>query len=347
VFFGVWTLITLLSTTSEAVNRAYADLPADWARMLIASAAYWYGASLCMPVFLWLARRRPLGHGRWWRTLPLYAAVALGLTFLHSVFFLLVRNRVFPAQALTLGATLRKSFFYELVLLSAMVGAAHALEYGRSLREREVKASQLEARLSKAQLEVLRSELQPHFFFNALHSISTLMHRNVEAADEMLTQLADLLRLSLERRSVQEVPLREELALLEHYLKIMRIRFGDRLSISVDADPRLLDVRVPLFILQPLVENALQHGIAKRAGAGGVAIEARPVDASVEIVVRDDGPGLSSPAVREGIGLSNCRLRLEQLYGPAGTLAISNQPGRGTQVTIRLPHRASAPEPAA
>jgi LytS/YehU family sensor histidine kinase len=137
------------------------------------------------------------------------------------------------------------------------------------------------------------------------------MHRNVEAADEMLAQLGDLLRLSLERKNVQEAPLREELAVLAPYLNILRIRFGDRLSICVDVDPALLDVTVPLFILQPLVENAIRHGIDRRAGAGRIDIRACAAEEFLEISVADDGAGLSQNGLREGIGLSNIRLRLE------------------------------------
>ena len=163
------------------------------------------------------------------------------------------------------------------------------------------------------------------------------MHRNVEAADEMLAQLGDLLRLSLERKSVQEAPLREELAVLEPYLNILRIRFGDRLSICVDVDPALLDVTVPLFILQPLVENAIRHGIDRRAGAGRIDIRALAEDDSIEITVSDDGAGLSQNGLREGIGLSNIRLRLEQLYGTRGTIALEGNPESGTQVAVKIP----------
>src|SRR5438876_6001916 len=158
------------------------------------------------------------------------------------------------------------------------------------------------------------------------------MHRNVEAADRMTAQPGDLLRLSLERKSVQEAPLREELRVLEPYLNILRIRFGDRLSIGVDVDPALLDATVPLFLLQPLVENAIRHGIDRRAGAGRIDIRARAEGDSLEIVVADDGAGIPPNGIREGIGLSNIRLRLEQLYGTRGSLALKGDPESGTEV---------------
>jgi LytS/YehU family sensor histidine kinase len=226
-------------------------------------------------------------------------------------------------------------------MLILVLGMVHAVEYQRSMRESQLRVSELKNSLMHARLEVLRNELQPHFLFNALHSISTLMHRNVEAADEMIAQLGDLLRLSLERKSVQEAPLREELAVLAPYLSILRIRFGDRLSIGVDVEPTLLEATVPLFLLQPLVENAIRHGIDRRAGAGRIEIRARSVDDSIEIRVADDGAGLTQNGFREGIGLSNIRLRLEQLYGARGSMSLNGNPDSGTEVAVKIPRQTS------
>jgi two-component sensor histidine kinase len=335
--FGAWTLVVSLYALNNGLARIAADQPPEWIRLLWGSAANWYTVAVFTPVFLWLPRRFPLTGERWLRTVAVYLVALSILVVLRYALYVPVRQLFFPLEGLTFVHLLRKSFLVELVSLAGVLAVAQALEYRRGLRERELRASQLEARLSQAQLEVLRSELQPHFFFNALHSISTLMHENVEAADEMLTQLADLLRLSMEHRSAQEVPLREELEVLEHYLNIMRIRFGDRLSLQVDADPALLEEKVPLFMLQPLVENAIEHGIAKRGGAGRISIEARAEDTRLKLRVSDDGAGLRSASVREGIGLSNTRLRLQQLYGGAAELVIRNGAESGTVVELRLP----------
>jgi two-component system, LytTR family, sensor kinase len=341
---GVWTLVVLLYALNNGLARIAGDQPPDWGRMLWGSATGWYTIAIFTPVFLWLPRRFPFNRERWLRTAAVWFVALSVVAALRGAIFVPVRQLLFPIDGLTVVHLLRKSILLEVVSLAGIVAIAQALEYGRRLREREVRASQLEARLSQAQLDVLRSELQPHFFFNALHSISTLMHRNVEAADEMLTHLADLLRLSIERRSVQEVPLREELEVLEHYLKIMRVRFGDRLALSVAAEPAVLEERVPLFLLQPLVENAIEHGIAQRAGAGRVAIEARAENGELRLRVSDDGAGLRSASLREGIGLSNTRLRLQQLYGSAAQLSIRGAPEGGTVVDLRLPRRGAASE---
>ena len=344
VIVAAWTMVALLSTGFSALNRLYANQPSEWERAL---ALNLLSFELCSPatfVFVWAARRWPLGGGRW-RYAPLYLAAIPVLVAGKYAIYLPIRQLWFPTSPSMIKQHLFESFFYEGFMLAMVVGVVHAIEYQRSLREGQIRASQLESHLSRARLEILRNELQPHFLFNALHSISTLMHRNVEAADEMLAQLGDLLRLSLERKSVQEASLREELSVLEPYLNILRIRFGDRLSIGLDVDPELLETTVPLFILQPLVENAIRHGIERRAGAGRIDIRARAAGGSVEISVADDGAGLSRNGVREGIGLSNIRQRLEQLYGTrGGAITIEGSPESGTKVVIAIARRPGGKE---
>ena len=336
VIVAIWTVVALLSAGFGGLNRIYSDQPPEWGRLLTMNLLAF---ELCIPatlVFVWAVRRWPLGAGRW-RYAPFYLGAIPVLVVLKYAIYLPIRLWWFPTPLAQIKSHLIESFFYEGLMLTLVVGVVHAVEYQRSVREGHLRASQLENHLTRARLEILRNELQPHFLFNALHSISTLMHRNVDAADEMLAQLGDLLRLSLERKSVHEAPLREELSVLEPYLNILRIRFGDRLSIGVDVDPALLDVTVPLFILQPLVENAIRHGIDRRAGAGRIDIRARAAGDSIEISVADDGAGLSRNGFHEGIGLSNIRMRLEQLYATRGTIALNGNPESGTEVVVRIP----------
>jgi LytS/YehU family sensor histidine kinase len=184
-------------------------------------------------------------------------------------------------------------------------------------------------------------QLQPHFLFNTLHSISALMHRDVEAADRMLTRLSDLLRLTLESASTPEVPLSRELDFLDAYLEIQQTRFEERLEVVRDIDPLALDALVPNLLLQPLVENAIRHGVANRTTGGRVEISARRENGRLTLSVRDDGPGLS-PNAGQGVGLSNTRARLEHLYGEAQSLALANDPAGGVRVTVVAPYR-SAP----
>ena len=341
VVIAVWAVVAVISAGFSALNRIYSNQPPEWERALALNLLAFEICSGSTLVLLWGVRRWPLGAGRW-RYAPLYLAAISVLVVIKYAIYIPIRQWWFPSPPMMIKQHLIESFFYEGFMLALVVGVVHAVEYQRSVREGLLRASQLENHLTKARLEILRNELQPHFLFNALHSISTLMHRNVEAADEMLAQLGDLLRLSLERKSVQEAPLREELSVLEPYLNILRIRFGDRLSIGVEVDSALLDVTVPLFILQPLVENAIRHGIDRRAGAGRIDIRARAAGDSIEISVADDGAGLSGNGFREGIGLSNIRLRLEQLYGTRGSIALEGSPESGTEVAVKIPRAGEA-----
>jgi sensor histidine kinase YesM len=183
-------------------------------------------------------------------------------------------------------------------------------------------------------------QLHPHFLFNTLHAVSTLLHRDPDAADEMLSQLSDLLRMTLENFGLQEVSLREELEFIRRYLDIQQTRFQDRLRVTIDVPPETLDARVPNQALQPIVENAIHHGLEGRTGSGTIEIRARGRAAMLQLSVRDDGPGLAATwqvAQQEGIGLSNTRARLKQLYGSLASLDLSNHPLGGTVVTLLIP----------
>jgi signal transduction histidine kinase len=213
-----------------------------------------------------------------------------------------------------------------------------ALDYYRKYRDREY-------RLVQAQLQALKAQLQPHFLFNTLNSISTLMHEDVEAADRMVVSLGDLLRATLSVIGGQEVSLRRELEVLDLYLRIQLIRFQDRLRVNVEVEPRALDACVPNLVLQPLVENAIKHGIAPHSVDGVIEIGGRLDGESLVLCVQDDGPGLREPPeeTREGVGLSNTRARLERLYGAAQSLRYGNSPGGGFAVELSIPFR-RAPE---
>ncbi|MEW6130096.1 MAG: histidine kinase [Acidobacteriota bacterium] len=224
----------------------------------------------------------------------------------------------------------------------AMVGVIYAFEYYRKYRLHELRASQLEIQLSQAQLQALRMQLNPHFLFNTLHAISSLMRRNVEEADRMIAHLSDLLRLSLEHTGQQEVPLNQELEFLKRYLEIEQTRFQERLRVCMEIAPETLDALVPNLILQPLVENAIRHGIAPRAAPGTVEVFARRQGETLEIQVQDNGCGLQhndSSGLTEGVGLANTRARLIQLYGAAQHFELKNRTEGGVTVKLIIPFR--------
>jgi two-component sensor histidine kinase len=220
-----------------------------------------------------------------------------------------------------------------------IAAVAHAIRYYEKYREKELRATQLEARLAEAQLQVLRMQLHPHFLFNALNTISALMHRDIDAAERMLARLGDLLRLALSSSGTPEVQLREELAFLQRYLEIEQIRFRDRLHVDIDAEGEVLDALVPNLILQPLVENAIRHGLADRIEPGTIRITAHREGGGLMLAVEDDGPGLAAFGEREGIGLANTRARLAQLFGSAHRFSLESAPGGGLAVRMTIPLR--------
>ncbi|MGH7718602.1 MAG: sensor histidine kinase, partial [Gemmatimonadaceae bacterium] len=228
------------------------------------------------------------------------------------------------------------------VLISGLIVAVYyAIDNYRRFRERELRSAQLEAQLARAELQLLGMRLHPHLLFNAIHSISALMHRDVEAADRMMGALGDLLRAVLRSAEGQEVTLAEELRLLGKYVDVMQIRFGARLCVVYDVDPTVRDALVPCLVLQPVVENAILHGVARASAAGRVEVRAHRDDGTLRLTVRDDGPGMPDATARprEGVGLSSTRARLRQLYGAAHRFELANHPAGGAQVTISVPLR--------
>jgi LytS/YehU family sensor histidine kinase len=218
----------------------------------------------------------------------------------------------------------------------ALVSLAHALHFYRRSQERERRSLELSASLARARLEALKLQLQPHFLFNSLNAIAALVHKDANAADEMLGALSDLLRLTLESSGEQEMPLRRELEVVERYLAIEKVRFGDRLTFSIDAAPDTLSALVPALVLQPLVENAVRHGLEPQRRRGELSIRAARENSVLRLIVEDNGGGLPETSTpREGVGLANTRARLRELYGDAATLElVSGTAGVSVKVTI-------------
>lgn len=319
---ALWTLLGLLSALQAAVYSTYTGNPLPLRELVPMRLADWYTCAIFTPLFFWLVRSR--------RAVVVQCAAVLAAVPLKFALYAAVMR-------LDFGGILARSFGTEVIALSAVLAIVHGIEYYRRLRERELHAARLETELASARLEALEAQLQPHFLFNTLHGISTLMRRDVDSAEEMLTHLSDLLRRTLRPRDGHEVALSDELELLQHYLDIMKIRFADRLTVRVDADAGVLRALVPHLVLQPLVENALQHGIARKPGNGLVEVRARREGESLEITVRDDGEGHRGGGER--IGLSNTRRRLRELYGDAQSLILAPAEDGGLRVALRIPFR--------
>ncbi|HEY7233348.1 MAG TPA: histidine kinase [Gemmatimonadaceae bacterium] len=348
VIFGVWTTLGLLSCAQASVFLAqigqHLSLGGFGARMLD-----WYTCGVFTPLFFWMAARFPVDRRHWRTNLVVQLAGSSAAVVIKYAILARISQYMLFERPMTFTRALASNFIIESMIFWAVIAIIHGILFYRRWQEREQVAVELRGRLTEAQLEVLKGQLRPHFLFNTLNSISTLVHSDPVSADRMVVQLADLLRASLETSGKHEIPLAEELALLERYLDIMRVRHEDRLSVAIRVTPRARGALVPHFILQPLVENAIEHGIARRAGAGRIVIDAADVDDVLELRVGDDGCGIGHSvngglAPDEGIGLGNTRLRLRQLYGDAHSFAIRRGENGGALVAISIPLRAHTVE---
>jgi sensor histidine kinase YesM len=341
--FAIWTMLGVFFASQTYITYAYSRRPTTWRQALTLALSEWYIWALLALVVVRLARRFPFERGAWGRAALVHIPAGIVFSYLHlGIYVLLAPVTLQRYASRELFQAFFPSKFHNGVLTYfAIVGVSHALGYYRRYRERELRASQLEARLAQAQLQVLKMQLHPHFLFNTLHAISALMHRDVDAADRMVARLSDLLRMTLAAAGVQQVPLRQELEFLEPYLEIEQTRFQDRLRIAMYVAPETLDALVPNLILQPIVENAIRHGIAGSPAAGRLEIHAARDGERLRIQVRDDGPGLASEW-KEGLGLANTRARLEQLYGSSQALEFTDAAGGGLEVTMTIPFRAAS-----
>jgi signal transduction histidine kinase len=348
---GLFIIATVLGALTGLQAYNYVALTADnkqaFGPILWLNLTYWYSWALLVPGVVWMARHFRFERHTWRRAIMFHILAVIVFTLLHVVLATSARGVIltyFTDRNFNWWLYFRERFFlnfdWEMMTYWAVVAFVNARDYHRESQERELAAAQLQTQLAEAQLEALQRQLHPHFLFNTLNTIATLMHRDVQAADEMLVQLGDLLRLTLDRVGTQQVPLTDEVDFLRKYLEIEQRRFGDRLQVHIDVDAIVLDAPVPNLILQPLVENALRHGIAPKVAGGRVDVAARPEGGNLVLTVRDNGVGLSPDklnALHSGVGLSNTRSRLENLYGDRHRFEFQTPSGGGLVVTIVIP----------
>ena len=350
--WGIWSAIAIFFA-SQAVAYVSAMAPHGsftpwwaWQRQLLFNFVCYYLWWALTPLIVALDRRWRLEGSGWLRAAGVHGLASLVLGSAHlpvsQLIFKLIYSplagwsRVIPS----LWPLFRDNIHLNILTYWAILGVYYVLDYHHRWREREVRAAELERALSAAQLQALKMQLHPHFLFNALNSIAALMHSDVEAADTMLVRLSDLLRRALDQAGAQEVTLGQELDFLRPYLDIEKVRFQERLSVDFAIPAELLDARVPNLILQPLVENAIRHGIAPRTAPGRITVSAVREGETLRLEVRDNGRGLfEGRAPIEGIGLSNTRERLQRLYGEAQSFTLVNLPEGGMAARVALPLR--------
>ena len=338
VCFAAWTAFPILISVWVDIEALSAGRhPAFWANF-VTSLGQMYTLGLLSPVLVYVAHAFPPTRRPLILTLGVYLATLVGVWAVGLPLFALVSNYIL-GRHFTLETTLQEGlfvFFQYAVVLTIILAITQVQIAG----ERTASALRLEADLSRLRVEALQRQLHPHFIYNTLNAVSAVMHTDVNAAEEMIAALADLLRSATDNSDRPMVPLREELNLLDRYAFIMKLRYGERLAVPISAEPRALEVPFPTFTLQPLVENAIVHGLEKTSAGITVQVACR-LDADMLVVeISDDGAATDSIMPAEGVGIGNTRARLAELYGKRANLAISPRQSRGMCITLAIPVRA-------
>ncbi|HEY0405618.1 MAG TPA: histidine kinase [Pyrinomonadaceae bacterium] len=354
ILFGFWTFFSFLYA-----NQIYFEMLHNprmhhsWWRIAFWQLVVWHSWGCLSPLILGLGRRFPCEGPSWLRGLLVHLSAGVFIAAVHVALATWLRMLIKPFDVwsdinpflIQYQAELRNFFLFDFFVYWAILGVGSAFDYRQRYRERESLAAQLKSQLAEAQLESLKMQLHPHFLFNTLHTIAGLVRSNEKLpAVNMIAGLSDLLRHALESADEQEVTLREEVKFIELYLDIQKVRFSDRLTVRMEIEPDTLDALVPNLLLQPLVENAIRHGISVNDSAGVIVINAYRDEGMLRIRVCDDGPGLQSGwqmEESEGIGLSNTSERLKHLYGAQHRFDLSNGATGGMIAAIAIPFRVS------
>ncbi len=296
---------------------------------------------MLIPAIVWASRRFRFGEQHWWKIAPIHLGIAVVLSICHTSLMAISRAVVSPLVGMgkydygEMRWRYPMEFSNFLLLYAAFVAALTLSDYYRELRQRRIVSAEMETRLAQAQLQNLQLQLQPHFLFNALNTISSVMYEDVKRADAMLAQLSELLRRTLRRPNAQQVPLDEEIETVRMYLRIMQERFGSDLRVEIAIDPDVAQVLVPQLLLQPLVENSIRHA----AGTSPLQVTVRAARSEGDLLLKvsDNGPGIRCDERQKGIGLTNTAERLAALYGERHTLSLDNEASGGLTVTVRIP----------
>ena len=342
--FAIWSVLATLLAAQWYLNYLGSTSREPFRPMwMIALASYWVYALLTPPVF-WITKQFPFSRDAWLKPALVHLATMVLFTLAHTTGRVMVypvrRGDVWLARNFdTWLIYLRQNLYEHLWMYVSLAGIAVAFNYYRALQARELREARLQARVADYELQILKMQLHPHFLFNTLHAIATLMGRDVGAARRMITRLSDLLRIALSHGSTNQVRLKEELEFLEAYLEIEQTRFGDRLTVEMNIPAEVLDAQVPNLLLQPLVENAVRHGISAQRSAGRIEISAAKNGDRLYIEISNDGPGFGAGSSRRGagVGLVNTRARLQQLYGSAHLFEIADRPEGGVRVRLAIP----------
>ena len=329
--WAAWTALAVVIGVGNSLTYVTQNRPPIWAQSIGLALAQWWIWAALTPVVFACARRWPLVPGTLATRLPLHVAIGFAIAFVKIEIEGRIRRWMFGVAPYLLINNL----LLQVLIYFALVTGAQALDrFGRA----RSRAAEAEARLGEARLELLRAQLQPHFLFNALNAIAELVHEDPERADRMIGRLSELLRAALDAGERPHVALDEEVGLIERYLDLQRARFGERLVVSIDVPSECGGASVPHFLLQPLVENAVIHGVASRSDACRIQVSARRRGSTLEIRVEDDGAGFEGRTPVDGVGLTNTRRRLESIYGDGAALRVERRERGGVRSVVELPY---------
>jgi len=346
LIFGYFTATGLLLFGYRALDDLAREHSNRLLTLFIEQMTGAYSALLLMPLLVRFARRYRLQRDNWLRRFPAHLAAMIVFSFLHTTLMAGSRKALFLIVGLgaydygIMPIRYLMEFSNDTIVYWVAIGFVYLFDHYRESRDREVQTAQLETQLAQAQLQTLRLQLQPHFLFNAMNTISSLVYENPRAADEMIARLSDLLRMTMRDSGAQEVTLEQELKLLDLYLDIMRARFEERLLVRINCDVDTRSALVPQLVLQPLVENCIRHATDPETGAVQITVLARRDGDALVLEVSDNGPGVTKQLATvngSGIGLTNTAERLRQLYGGPHGLTLANGTGKGLTVTVKLP----------
>ena len=338
--FAVWTILATMAGSAILAYRTRAGLTTNVPVLFAESYLDWYSCAIFTPFIFWLVRRFPLRNPG--LALDLAVHIAANVAFVALKFALFVpiaRELDFLNRDATVIDQMIRGAFSQTLTYWVIVHVAVGLQLYREAQVRRLREVELERSLAEAKLQALSAQLHPHFLFNALNAVATLMHRDVAAADRMVLELGELLRASLNSETKSEHSVGEEMRLAEQYLNIMRIRFGDRLAVRIDVEPQTRHARIPHLLLQPLIENAVRHGLERDTSTNTISVSVARANGRLEVVVKDNGPGFSVLPPSAGVGLENTRERLQQLYGHNAQMRFENVRSGGAEVRVTLPYR--------
>jgi two-component system LytT family sensor kinase len=345
---GIWIFVGLYFSVQVYLQQSNENQSISIGRALYNGLVFWIMWAFFSPLIIWLARNYRVTREQWLDSMLFHIPTGVIFSLLHLTAYVLVTTwheggvGSFAILIENLRRVFSASFVWWSTAYWTILISIHAFDYYQDYQQGLLKSSQLEARLAQSQLQALKMQLHPHFLFNTLNSISALLHDDVEAADKMIARLGDFLRLTLDNSGAQQVTLGRELEFLDCYLEIEQLRFQDRMKTKVSIEPEALKAMVPNLFLQPIVENAIRHGIAHGDGPGQIEIRARQQADQLQVQVKDSGPGLGKNGsgeliTKEGIGLTNTRTRMQQLYGDKYRFDMTNAPEGGLVVTLEIP----------